>query len=347
MGIGMVMTLVAWAVAHHHPTVTAQQIDEHHMQTIWERMYVALVNDPAYQKATQEEVTVLMQQFPLSSETRDLQEQSMQLLEQLSAGKTSAEAQPIWLHLTELEQRIQQQPDYAQMITAYRDSVHPQRYTADQQQDTHTLEHRVLLPLIIRHSSSGGGGDDGNDDPPPPVSLVLERADLILVDGTSSGGAVEWSDFLYKYEWGHTGVVEGNDLIYEANYNDGVRFRSFTTFWWKNGNRIWQARAQEELRNQVVTSLDQAYQDYGTAGTTPYNFNLLDKRTEDSFYCAQLAWRVYVNAGIDIDSNDPAYAAYVSTRFRELGPWFATLAVAPDEIYVDEDLHEVALVTVE
>jgi hypothetical protein len=325
-------------------TVTAQQSSEEgQRRTTLAHVHAALLNDPTYGKATQQDVARLMKQLPLSPDMRYLQEQSIQLLERLPAVEAQQEAQHIWLQLARLDQQIQAHPEYTRMVTAYRDVVRLHQHHSYAPES----HHRVMLPSIALGSGSSGGGDDGDNDTSPPVSLVLERGDIVLIDGTSSGGPIEWSDFLYKYEWGHTGVVEGNDLIYEANHSDGVRFRSFTTFWWKNGNRIWQARAPEEKQHHVVAALDQAYEDYKADGSTPYNFNLIDKVTEDSFYCAQLAWRVYANAGIDIDSNHSKYALYLSIRFQHLGPLFAKLAVAPDEIYLDEDIHEIALVTVE
>lgn len=94
-------------------------------------------------------------------------------------------------------------------------------------------------------------------------------------------------------------------------------------------------------------ALHQAAQDdYGTDGRVPYNFNFIDKRTEERFCCTQLAWRVYERAGIDIDSNHPAYQEFIATTAGSLGPLFALAAVAPDEIYLDADLNQIDVVQV-
>ncbi|MBP7552321.1 MAG: hypothetical protein KA885_02765 [Spirochaetes bacterium] len=41
-----------------------------------------------------------------------------------------------------------------------------------------------------------------------------------------------------------------------------------------------------------------------------YNMYFTDKMTTDSFYCTQLIWRAYMEAGINIDSNDNQYYDY-------------------------------------
>ena len=41
-----------------------------------------------------------------------------------------------------------------------------------------------------------------------------------------------------------------------------------------------------------------------------YNTNFTDKETDESFYCTQLVWRAYIEAGINIDYNDHLYNDY-------------------------------------
>ncbi len=119
---------------------------------------------------------------------------------------------------------------------------------------------------------------------------------------------MSWTDFVYKVWWGHTGVYDGDDFIYES-IDTGVELRNFPNNWLTNGNDIWQGRARKsELRPRVVTSLDSAKAKYGTDGSTPYNFNFVDKTTDEALYCSQLAWKIYQDVSLDIDSNNPNYA---------------------------------------
>lgn len=205
-------------------------------------------------------------------------------------------------------------------------------------------------------SSGSSGGDDGGGSPPALPPLSLERGDILLVDGSGSSSGIGWTDFLYQRQWGHAGVVDRIDPtdpditeIYESNAGIGVRPRLYATNWVARGNRLWHGRAANvDLRDDVVVALDNAKDLYGIDGRTPYNYNVADKFTDDQLYCSQLAWKIYGAAGIDIDSQDPGYALWLEDRLPGDGTGFvvAALAVAPDEIAPDNDLVELAIVTI-
>jgi uncharacterized protein YycO len=82
---------------------------------------------------------------------------------------------------------------------------------------------------------------------------------------------------------------------------------------------------------------------YGTNGRTPSNYNLLDKYTDKALYCSQLVWKFYLRLGIDVDSNDPMYAAWLRLMYgNTVGNYVSANAVAPDEVGLTSKLFRVA-----
>jgi hypothetical protein len=121
--------------------------------------------------------------------------------------------------------------------------------------------------------------------------------------------------------------------------------------WVADVEHIWQGRAwDDQAQAAVVVSLEAAKARYGIDGRTPYNYRLFDKHRDDRLYCSQLVWKVYQGAEIDLDSNDPHYAVMMALRAAiypflsaQDGAVIARLAVAPDEIALDDDLQFVGL----
>lgn len=293
----------------------------------------------------------LAERLPYSQRTRDLQAQTADVLEQLYAAESEVEAQAFISELRQLEAQMMTDPAYARTQEAMEALLDdPTVFQSDQVSAVGT----IYLPLIALSGSSGD--DDDNNNPPQPPALNLQRGDILLVDGSGSSSGIGWTDFLYQRIWGHAGIVDQinpvvieQTLIYESNAGDlGVRPRSYVEEWVLEGNRLWHGRAANaDLRDDVVVALDDAKDQYGTDGRTPYNIILTDKNTDEALYCSQLAWKIYGAAGMDIDSQDPAYAAWLTIRLGiALGPVTANLAIAPDEIAPDDDLVELDIVTI-
>lgn len=59
----------------------------------------------------------------------------------------------------------------------------------------------------------------------------------------------------------------------------------------------WPSEQADPLREKVA-----AYCLKQAALRKPYNLNFLNSRTEKSFYCSQLAYRAYLNVGIDLNT---------------------------------------------
>jgi hypothetical protein len=76
----------------------------------------------------------------------------------------------------------------------------------------------------------------------------------------------------------------------------------------------------------------------------------VNKTTDEALYCSQLAWKIYQDAGLDIDSNNPNYANALALKWAGKLPPFiiqqiAQAAVAPDEIFLDSDMITITAFT--
>ncbi|NJK32884.1 MAG: hypothetical protein HC927_11020 [Deltaproteobacteria bacterium] len=76
----------------------------------------------------------------------------------------------------------------------------------------------------------------------------------------------------------------------------------------------------------------------------PFNHAYLNKNRTDAFYCTQLIWRAYLEAGVDLDANylltDPTFIArYASPNSDRLNPipgGIVNWLVIPDDFFNSE-----------
>jgi uncharacterized protein YycO len=146
---------------------------------------------------------------------------------------------------------------------------------------------------------------------------LLEPGDLLFVDiynGWSQGGY--WDHMAVYVENPYPGVVE-------ATYNAGISFTPLSAFVQRDLPAEVSVRRLKDLpdRDEVIRvvveyALAQVGQpfDYAATATLPFKIN------ESNLHCAEVAWRSYKAAGIDLDSD-------------------GGLLVYPDDIYFHSNLR--------
>jgi len=64
------------------------------------------------------------------------------------------------------------------------------------------------------------------------------------------------------------------------------------------------------LYNRELIDLDKVTNFALSKIGSPYNVEFIDKTLTDRFYCSQLVWRSYLEAGVNLDYNDFDYNDY-------------------------------------
>jgi len=178
----------------------------------------------------------------------------------------------------------------------------------------------------------------------------MQRGDILL--SHRLGALYVAQEALFNGYWTHAGIYVGEGLITESSG------RIECSPWWQPWTCLspqpgvethpilesgfWDATDWAILWPSATVAQRDSAARYAMAQTgKPYNWDYLNKQTEDSFYCSQLAWRAYETQGIDLDSNLSALGT-VSRPW--LGPWAqietatgVILAVPPDDLYFDAD----------
>ena len=144
----------------------------------------------------------------------------------------------------------------------------------------------------------------------------------------------------------HSGIYYGKRLngelvVYESTSNGGVQFTNINT--WKDRTFYVGIHRSAIDVHRIAAIFEQLVNKYGYRGQTPYNFNLANKYTDKALYCSQLVWKFYLRLGIDVDSNDPMYAAWLRLMYgNTIGNYVSANAVAPDEVGLTSKLFRVA-----
>jgi uncharacterized protein YycO len=140
---------------------------------------------------------------------------------------------------------------------------------------------------------------------------------------------------IYAMYYSHSGTYNGSNTVYESN-SDGVRIRPLSS--WQQGQPVALGYTRSKSLSEVTAALNWAKNKYGTDGRTPYNWNFLNKNTDDALYCSQLVWKIHQYMGLNVDSNHWTYVAYLTAKFGAVGTTFAFAAVAPDEVYLSSNI---------
>lgn len=158
-------------------------------------------------------------------------------------------------------------------------------------------------------------------------SLFISKGDAITLD------QIEASDILFLHSgsadilipgyWSHIGLVIdniNNSVHVIESTTHGIATLTLSEFIGDGRVSVAKPKNIEPKNRELIIKF--AKSKIGL----PYNFKLLDKQIEgDSYYCSELIWASYQQAGIDIDKNPEFFLRYAN-------------AVAPQEIFGDDDL---------
>jgi len=132
-----------------------------------------------------------------------------------------------------------------------------------------------------------------------PQVNALQQGDIIFVDlykGWSHGGY-----------WDHLALYVGEQAVVEATYNGGVCYTPVEAFLERDKpaeisvKRLKGMPFREEIVQQAIEyALDQVGKpfDFTATVTLPLKIN------EENQHCAEVIWRAYKAAGVDLDSDD-------------------------------------------
>jgi len=93
---------------------------------------------------------------------------------------------------------------------------------------------------------------------------------------------------------GHAGMVYSSSLTIES-FADGVNWHLYS-HWEDDYDKVFEYYVNA-YGNQPVYAVQYATQQIGD----PYNYNFFNVLNEDKFYCSQLVWRAWYEAGYDLD----------------------------------------------
>ena len=176
----------------------------------------------------------------------------------------------------------------------------------------------------------------------------LKKGDIML-RRTGLLGCKQWMvvplckywALVYEHAGLYYGSYNGKLRVYESSNEGGVQFKHVDT--WKSTNYYVGMHRSRVDAATIAKKFEALVAKYGTNGRTPYNYNLLDKYTDKALYCSQLVWKFYLMLGIDVDSNDPMYAAWLRLMYgNTVGNYVSANAVAPDEVGLTSKLFRVA-----
>lgn len=179
--------------------------------------------------------------------------------------------------------------------------------------------------------------------------LRLKKGDVLL-RRTGMLGCKQWvvvplcQFWAFMYE--HAGIYYGKrtqkyNVVYESTSSGGVQFTNIST--WREKNLYVGIHRGTIDGYRVAAVFEQLINKYGANGQTPYNYNLANKYTDKALYCSQLVWKFYQMLGIDVDSNNPMYAAWLRIMYGTVvGNYVSVNAVAPDEIGLTSKLFRIA-----
>ncbi len=148
--------------------------------------------------------------------------------------------------------------------------------------------------------------------------------------------------FMYEHSGIYYGKrLNGDVVVYESTSNGGVQFTNINT--WKDRSLYVGIHRSAIDVYRIAAVFEQLVNKYGYRGQTPYNLNLANKYTDKALYCSQLVWKFFLMLGIDVDSNDPMYAAWLRLMYgNTIGNYVSVNAVAPDEVGLTSKLFRVA-----
>ena len=250
----------------------------------------------------------LYKRLPYSEETRALQDQAGRLQQELEATEDPKQAEQLIEEIRATGERMSQDEQYVTTMKALDTLLKP-----DESKGGDDQPHLMSIPW-----NQGQAGD------------VLGQLDLL-----------SFPTYLYAMNVGHTGNCynDGCQQILES-LSQGVILRSRTaegSAWQGWGKKILIMRDNQVAQSTIVDKMVARKNRH--VNVTPYNYIFIDKETNDRLYCSQLTWKIHKDAGVNLDSNHPAYYLYITARWGWLIGLATIPAVAPDEVVLSPKLN--------
>jgi len=279
------------------------------------------VLDPEEEAPFFQSIADIIARLPFSAETMNRLKELRELEAEMGSAQTEAEFVSLGTQVTALEQELLTDPEYK----SYVDALNRMAELNPTVDGGHPNSPEAIARRVARSGGAAGFPQ-------------LQRGDIMLVHSGGAGYLFPWA-----VHFTHTGIYDGNNMVYES-IGSGVQVQSIEE--WKGKSNYAFGRNKLKPQSEIVASLDRAKLKYGTARQTKYNLNFPDKTRDDAVYCSQLAWKVQIGVGSDIDSNSPKWFALFALKNLYVGPVATGIliltvlrpAVAPDEIYYATDV---------
>lgn len=150
------------------------------------------------------------------------------------------------------------------------------------------------LPSMLEEGKIIAENDVKSDLPAVRASALGTRGDILvslMIDSGSSGFA------------GHAAIVSSNSAKTIESYaksfspidKDGVQYYTNT---WNTKSGALLVRPKGASSSQYSTAASYAAKQVGK----PYNWVFTDKNTTAKFYCSQLVWKAWLDAGINCET---------------------------------------------
>jgi hypothetical protein len=250
----------------------------------------------------------LYKRLPYSDETRALQDKAGQLQQELEATEDPKQAEQLIEEIRATGERMSQDEQYVTTMKA--------------------------LDTLLKPVEPQGG-----DDQPHLMAIPWFQAQPGDVLGQLD--LLSFGTYLYVLNYGHTGNCYNAQCqqVLES-LGQGVILRSRTdpqSVWQGWGKKIVIMRNNQVSPSTIVAKMEARKNRH--VNVTPYNYLWIDKWTDSRLYCSQLTWKIHKDAGVDLDSNHPAYSIYITLRWGWLAGLATGPAVAPDEIVLSPKLN--------
>jgi hypothetical protein len=250
----------------------------------------------------------LYKRLPYSEETRALQDKAGQLQQELEATEDPKQAEQLIEEIRTLGERMSQDEQYVTTMKA--------------------------LDTLLKLDESKGGGDQ-------PHLMSIPWSQGRAGDVLGQLDLLSFPTYVYVMNYGHTGNCYNTQCqqILES-LAQGVILRSRThpqSVWQGWGKKIIIMRNNQVTQPTIVAKMEARKNRH--VNVTPYNYNWIDKWTDSKLYCSQLTWKIHKDAGVDLDSNHPAYYIYITARWGWLAGMATGPAVAPDEVVLSPKLN--------
>ncbi|HEY0323005.1 MAG TPA: YiiX/YebB-like N1pC/P60 family cysteine hydrolase [Pyrinomonadaceae bacterium] len=269
--------------------------------------------------------------LPYSDNMRRLQNEMAALTIELNQTDSAAQERQMLTSVADKSMQIQSDPAYIQNVRMLAYDLFPEQTSLSR------LYRSAILDSAGISTTSNAGASTSIVTAPPARNIdysQLQPGDIMLIRHPH---ALLIKTVIYALYYTHAGNYLGNQRILESN-EDGVRIKPLRD-WQIKGACVALGRNNKKTAADVKSALEWAEGHYGSDGRTPYNYNYFDKQTDRKLYCSQLTWKIHQRLGIDLDSNDYHYLAFIGLKFGAVVALAARSAIAPDEIRYSSEVE--------